>query len=261
VFLLEPEPTQFDLKFRLFGTHVRVHPMFWAVSGLLGERYLRGGERLGPFLSWIVCSFVSILLHEMGHVLAGRLFGSQGHIVLYSFGGLAIGSSELSKRWQRIVVYLSGPAAQLLLWALVMAAGIYYLPPLTPARLLNPTLLETVFEQLEWINLYWPLLNLMPIWPLDGGRVSREVLEWLMPRNGVSVSLGISFLLAALFAANSVMNATKHEPLIPYLYAGSWWSALFFGMFAFQNFSELQQIHASRNRSGDDHPWEQEDWR
>jgi stage IV sporulation protein FB len=259
VFLLEPEPTQFDLRFRLFGTHVRVHPMFWAVSGLLGEHYLRRGEGLGPFLAWIACSFVSILLHEMGHVLAGRLFGSQGHIVLYSFGGLAIGSSDLRNRWQRIVVYLAGPAIQLCLWAVVIAADTYYLSPAKPARI--PSLIETVLEQLEWINLYWPLLNLMPIWPLDGGRVSREVLEWLLPRNGVSISLGISFSLAALFAVNSVVNATKQEPLIPYLYAGGWWSALFFGMFAFQNFAELQQVHASRNRSGDDHPWERDDWR
>ena len=82
-----------------------------------------------------------------------------------------------------------------------------------------------------------------------------------MPRNGVSVSLGISLSIAALFAVNSAVNATKHEPLIPYLYAGSWWSAIFFGMFAVQNFQELQQIHAAR-RHWEDKPWEREDeWR
>src|SRR5207302_5403914 len=59
-------------------------------------------------LIWIACTFVSILIHELGHVFMGRLFGSHGHIVLYSFGGLAIGSSALRSRWQRIAVYFAG---------------------------------------------------------------------------------------------------------------------------------------------------------
>jgi len=194
VFLLEPAETQFDLKFWLFRTHVRVHPMFWAVSALLGEYFLK--VSLGAFFSWIVCCFVSVVIHELGHVLSGRLFGSQGHIVLYSFGGLAIGSSDLARRWQRIIVYLAGPAAQLIVWVLVIAFEWYCFPLF--ARNLSPEALKFVIVlivQLKFINLYWPILNLMPIWPLDGGRVSREVLDWLLPRNGISISLGISFSL------------------------------------------------------------------
>ena len=69
-----------------------------------------------PYLVlWIICVFVSILIHEMGHVLMGRLFGAEGHIVLYSFGGLAIGSKRLADRWQRIAVSFAGPLAQFIL--------------------------------------------------------------------------------------------------------------------------------------------------
>ena len=55
--------------------------------------------------------FVSILIHEFGHVWMGQAFGSRGHIVLYGFGGLAIGSNRLDSRWQRIAVSFAGPLA------------------------------------------------------------------------------------------------------------------------------------------------------
>jgi hypothetical protein len=46
--------------------------------------------------------FISILVHELSHVLMGQAFGAYGHIVLYGFGGLAVGSNQLNVRWQRV---------------------------------------------------------------------------------------------------------------------------------------------------------------
>src|SRR5262245_25627915 len=99
MFLIEPDRTSFDLNFRVLGTSVRVHPLFWLISALMGGDLLRLG--LEYLLLWVACVFVSILLHEFGHVLVGRLFGSNGSIVLYSLGGLAVGSNALASRWQR----------------------------------------------------------------------------------------------------------------------------------------------------------------
>src|SRR5205807_2354897 len=79
-------------------------------------------------LIWVACMFVSILVHELGHVIAGRLFGTNGHIVLYGFGGLAIGSSALTNRWKRIFVYFAGPLAGFILFGLVWAFAKYGLP-------------------------------------------------------------------------------------------------------------------------------------
>ena len=114
--LLEPNRTPYDLRWRMLGTDVRVHPLFWLVSAVLGWNWysMRGGG-IGYLLLWVFCCFVSVLLHEFGHVLVGRLFGSDGHIVLYSFGGLAVGSSDLRRRWQRVLVLFGGPGAQLVL--------------------------------------------------------------------------------------------------------------------------------------------------
>ncbi len=176
MFSQEPDPTPFDLNWRMFDVQVRVHPFFWLVAAFLGwGNFSRGGPR--AILLWIACVFVSILIHELGHVAVGRVFGAQGRILLYSFGGLAIGSSNLRKRWQRLLVYLAGPFIQL-----VFAAGIYVVIRAARGREgFAESAGAEMLVMLLVINLFWGLFNLLPIFPLDGGQVTREVCEALAP--------------------------------------------------------------------------------
>ncbi len=219
---------------------MRVHPMFWVVSAFLGWNVVSENNGLRLLLIWILCVFFSILLHELGHVFVGRFFGSRGHIVLYSFGGLAIGSKALANRWQRIAVSLAGPLIQLALWGVLYAALLY-----------DPDLLLIQFRPAQravlfllFINLYWPLLNLLPIWPLDGGQITRELFEWRAPFNGARASLWLSLITAGVLAVNSLL-AANDRPSIPYLPAGDMYTALLFGMLALNNYFELQQTPRS----------------
>src|ERR1022692_4609202 len=84
---LEPAPTWFDWNFRLFSASVRVSGWFWILPVLLG---VACASFLGPSCYFVAigCCFVSILLHEFGHVLAGRRFGTDSYIVLNGFGGV-----------------------------------------------------------------------------------------------------------------------------------------------------------------------------
>src|SRR5260370_9074727 len=122
--LLFPEPSRCDLNFMLRGIPVRVTPWFSLAQGALGMIFLipyliiatLDDPDAGPlgvmiFAVWIICAFVSILVHELGHVLVGRCFGSEGAIILTALGGLAPGSPDLPSRSPRIAVYLPGPAA------------------------------------------------------------------------------------------------------------------------------------------------------
>ncbi|HXG12508.1 MAG TPA: site-2 protease family protein [Gemmataceae bacterium] len=280
MFALEPERTQFDLNWRMFGIPVRVHPMFWLIAALLGWPVAQQG--LSFLLIWIGCVFVSILIHELGHVFAGRIFGAYGHIVLYSFGGLAIGSSNLPQRWQRVIVSFAGPLAGFILFGLILAAVLLSLPEDHPPLVVrfpwgwlwslarqmveagwNPLLVEAVLYLLE-INLFWGLLNLLPIWPLDGGKISRELLEYIIPSRGTLVALGLSGTLAALLAINS-LAAHFRRPFLPdFIPAGGLYSAFFFGMLALASF-QLYQAEADRRKrweSDEATPWEREhgDW-
>jgi Zn-dependent protease len=259
VFLAEPAPTPYDLRFRLLGVDVRVHPLFWLLTVLLGwSAYSREGGSLGFLAVWVACVFASILLHEFGHVLTGWVFGSKGHIVLYSFGGLAIGSSNLRLRWQRILVLLAGPGIQLLLWGAIWAY-VRFNPP-SFEQLFRPNLpqqyLWEVLNDLWQINLFWPILNLLPIFPLDGGQISREVCQAVSREGGTAFSLGLSMVCAGVLAVHAALG--EKSP-IPYLPRMGMYGAILFGMLAFASFQALQMENERRRhffRSDDDLPWE-----
>jgi stage IV sporulation protein FB len=269
---LEPTPTSYDLRWRMFGIPVRVHPMFWLVSLIMGSSVMEAGVHY--LLIWVGCLFVSILIHELGHVWMGQWFGSHGHIVLYGFGGLAIGSNHLDQRWQRVLVSLAGPAAGflflaalfLVLWIwepdafplyLVLALNDLGLPLDTLPRLggvlqrPDPLILFIV-GNLIFINLLWGLVNLLPIWPLDGGMISRDLCEAVSPRSGLTQSLGISLVVAGLLAIHCFLVVMGRQ-LFP-LRFGSPYSALLFAVLALQSFQLLQQIQAEQRRM-EDH-WE-----
>jgi Zn-dependent protease len=244
VYLFEPERTSFDLKFVIFGIHIRVHPMFWFITAVMGwnDRDMR------LTLLWIGVVFLSILIHELGHVLMGKVFGSFGHIVLYGFGGLAIGSSNLAKRWQRNLVYFAGPLAQFILLGVVI--GIWWLKDAQGAKF-SPYMSRTILY-LYYVNLVWPILNLLPIWPLDGGRISREAFQWILPTGGTAISLIFSATIAGFLAIHAICAANGH-PIIPFL-GGSMIMALFAAMFAISNLQELVTIRHHTRRT-----WEQEE--
>jgi stage IV sporulation protein FB len=278
MFLLEPAETAWDLRWRMFGIPVRVHPMFWLVAALMGNSALRAGVQF--LLIWIACVFVSILVHELGHVVMGIAFGSHGHIVLYSFGGLAVGSNRLDDRWKRILVCFAGPLAGFLFLGVVLLALWIENPAFFPRYMRNlvemfgipldehalqagpgplrvpNALMRYAVSNLIFINLLWGLVNLLPVWPLDGGQISRDTCEGASPRSGLQVSLGISMMTAGVLALDGLM-AHFDRPLLP-LGIGSLYTGIFFGLLAFQSFQLLQQAH-TQQRHWDDR-WDHRDW-
>jgi Zn-dependent protease len=198
--LAEPNRTPYDLSWEMFGIPVRIHPMFWLVAVVLGWNWTQPPLGLSYLFLWVLCTLVSILIHELGHVFMGQVFGARSEIVLWSFGGLAIGSLNVARPEQRIAVLLAGPGAGLLLYGLVKLVLVVAGPSLADYLDTPPNLVWAAFQMLLWMNLVWNVLNLVPIWPLDGGRVCGEVLMLAMGREGLKLSLVISIVLAALVA-------------------------------------------------------------
>ena len=110
--LTEPPLSQGDLHLRLFGIPVRVHPLFWVVTVIMG---LRGGDEKGTppaqLLIWVAIVFVSILVHELGHAFLQRRFGGRPWITLHGFGGLASCDDDDSSPRSQILIALAGPVA------------------------------------------------------------------------------------------------------------------------------------------------------
>ncbi len=269
--LTDSAPTAFDLRFRMLGTDVRIHPMFWVCSAFLGWSYVRApllpGNGMTDLALWIGCCFASILLHEFGHVFAIKAFGHDAHIVLHSFGGYAMPTGEARWRWQRIAVSAAGPAIQFALWGALVAAvwagalprpfafsTAGWLPPVTPEfREEGPTPGRALMAMLLSVNLYWPLFNLLPIWPLDGGQIAREVFLAFSRRSGVIASLWLSLVLAAGIAVNAFVDVKGVPYPLTYLPRGTF-VAVFFALFAFENFQAIQVENSMRRE-----PW-REDW-
>lgn len=243
--------TPFDLRWRMFGTDVRVHPLHWVMAAVLFWDFVNIG--IANLVAAIFCVFFSVLIHEFGHVVAFRWFGCRADVLLWGFGGLAIPDRSPARRWQRIVVSAAGPAAQFILFGLTVAAMRYALPRLVDAPPGVFSVLSTSLLVLWYVNLFWPILNLLPIWPLDGGHISREVLSGLSARNGKLLSLQISGAVAGVLAVNALLALSREggESLIPYAPVGTF-GAIFFGYFAVLSFQLYQEERAS-NQWIDDH--------
>jgi Zn-dependent protease len=198
--LAEPQQTPFDIDFHVAGVPVRISGLFWVGTALIGwgvcQSFARGDQReLLLYLAiWTTVVLFSILVHELGHALMYRRFGQDARIVLYHFGGLAIpdgwGRRRHLRPAERFVVSAAGPVAQLLLAAAivgVLRVGGYLAPfpissigealGLYEGRPFSSPYAWALVEFLLYVNVCWPLLNLMPVPPLDGGQMVREGME------------------------------------------------------------------------------------
>lgn len=241
-----PPPTRYDLRFSVAGIPVTVHPLFWLIALLLGSS---GDLFLIPV--WVGVIFLSILIHELGHALAFRRYGQGSQIVLHFAGGLTIpepvswgrGYANVSLTPnQQIFVSLAGPGAGFLLAGLVIAAVTIlggsvettwlfgFIPlPLNALLPFGGRVLAVVITLLLWVNIFWGLINLVPVYPLDGGHVTRYTLVQVDPVEGVRKSLWVSVIAGVLVA------------LVGLLFLRSLFMALLFGFLAFQSYQSLQR--------------------
>lgn len=250
--LAEPQPTSADLQFELAGIRVRVSPWFWLASTLLGfgtcQSFARGDQRalIGYLILWVGVVLVSILVHELGHALAFRFFGQPAHIVVYQFGGLAIpevwGRRILLRPLERLLVSAAGPLAQLLLAVLIIAAlkaGGWFVPFPIPSigralglyvgQEIDSQAIQAVLNFLLWVNIFWPLLNLVPVPPLDGGQIVREGLlaAGVMQAQGIAGMIGVGVGGGVAYWAY-----TRGEPFLGIMFAmlaASCWQSLSLG--------------------------------
>jgi len=196
------------LNFRIFDTPVQVQPWFWLITLLLGW-----SQDFATTAIWVVVVFFSILAHEFGHIAAYRLYGVPGAVLLYSWGGLAIPRREIRGTLARIVVAFAGPLAGFCVAALTVAVAMnrgvefqagfraFVIPSIVPVAY-SRSYWMVALSDLLFVNIYWGLVNLLPVSPLDGSHVSRAILQAMSPAHwkkpwallSAAVALGIAAL-------------------------------------------------------------------
>ena len=230
----EPAPTKADLRFQIFGIPVRVHPFFWVFGVLL---ILRSEPDLKVMLIWLAAMFVSILVHELGHAFMVRYYGGRPWITLLAMGGLCSYQPLRRGSLSNILISAAGPGAGFLLMAFVLAAAhgagysvqFFNMFGFIPAPYVHdkidgsPDLFQLI-TFLVFVNYFWGLVNLLPVYPLDGGHISRELFMLGNPHNGIKQSLWLSVFTSAgiaLFAITQ-LQAVFMGMMFGYLAYSSW---------------------------------------
>jgi Zn-dependent protease len=206
------------IRFTLFGIPVHVHPFFWITLALIGGGLNANSSeaifRLGLFL---LAGFISVLVHELGHALTARRFGAYTEIVLQAFGGYASYTGVRMSRTQTFLITAAGPAIQIALGALVWL--------LLPKMMgINPNMLYFL-SMLMVISIFWAVINLLPVLPLDGGQMLSAVLGPQRIRTTLWITIVVSLIAAVLF----------------YQAFGSFLFSIFLGFFAWQAWKSLQE--------------------
>jgi Zn-dependent protease/CBS domain-containing protein len=190
---------------RLAGIDIFVHFTFLILLGFIGlGGYLRTGDPVVGLVGvgMIAAVFGIIVLHEMGHALAARYYGiPTKDITLLPIGGVARLQRMPEKPAQELVVALAGPAVNVVL-AVFFGAVLFlrgaFAPP-DPGEAL--TFRMGVLEQLFLVNVGLVLFNMLPAFPMDGGRVLRALLAMrLGARRATDVAAVIGKGMAVLFA-------------------------------------------------------------
>ena len=141
-------------------------------------------------LIWMGIIFFSVLFHEFGHALTALFFKQEARIQLIALGGVSMFDGPKLKFWQQFLITLNGPLFGFLIF---LGATILLQFNVSP-------LVFKILKATQVANLFWTIVNLLPVLPLDGGQLLRIVLEGFFGVRGFKAAL----LIGAITAISTV---------------------------------------------------------
>ncbi len=179
------------------GTLIRVHVTFFLLLAWVGgSAWIAGGAPAAlDSVVFILLLFACVVLHELGHVLAARRYGVQTpDITLLPIGGVARLERIPEKPSQEFVIAIAGPLVNVVIAAilLVILGGVL---PADSLELDNPAV--NLIARLAGANIFLVVFNLIPAFPMDGGRILRAALaHWLGYTQGTRIAATVGQVLA-----------------------------------------------------------------
>ncbi len=197
--------------FNLFGIPVRLH--FTFVLLLVFLLFIGVGDRQSGAMTalYVVALFASVLLHEVGHTLVAKHYGIRTlEIVMYPIGGVSRPERQPATR-QELWIALAGPMVNFLIAGALIAWMYAHQGFLAFRELAEPTD-ANLAERIALGNLVLGVFNLLPAYPMDGGRILRSLLARYRPeeeatRMAASAGQSLAFLmgLAGLLWGNYIL--------------------------------------------------------
>lgn len=210
------------VRFKILGFDVDVQPAFFMLLGIYLLFGLRDGRPLWTIASFCAVVFVSIVIHELGHAtMARRLKVRVYQVALHGFGGHVLHAQTRPR--SSLLISLAGPGVEL-------AVGLPVMLVWWSGLITNPAV-NTVMWQWVWVNVFWALVNLLPMRPLDGGQALAAWLEmrWGSERRALRVASQVGTGVGGAFAVLGFLTSSMFVFLI-----GAW--------SAWTNYQTLQQV-------------------
>jgi stage IV sporulation protein FB len=200
---------------RILGTDVKVHFTFvlLLVYLYLSVRGAQGAEAALAIVVYFLALFSCVLLHEFGHILMARRFGIRTpDVILLPIGGVARLERLAEEPRQEFLIALAGPAVTLaialILGLSLQGTGIPLIWPWAGTEIQDATLWQALFST----NVALLLFNLLPAYPMDGGRVLRSVLAvriGMVRATRVAASVGQGLAMVA-----GVYGLVRGQPIL-----------------------------------------------
>ncbi len=192
---------------RYFGINVRLHFTFLIYAFYRVQEY----HNVAIGLAFVAVLYLCILLHEFGHALAARWCdGDATDILLWPLGGLAFVRPPFNPT-AHLITTVAGPFVTLVLW-LALGAGAAALGRFET----EPSLAQSFLWALSGYNLFLLLFNLIPAFPMDGGRILRDTLwHWMSAEKATGIAVWVSRVVAALGAVYAIMAGQMFLLLFP----------------------------------------------
>ena len=210
------------------GIGIYVH---WTMSLLLGAvfvLYLYLGASVSAALAGLMLVatlFGCVIIHELGHALTAKHFGiGTLDITMYPIGGVARLEGIPREPRQELLIAIAGPAMNLIIAAVLLVVNIATGRPLTPSPFVESE--PNVLGMLMWMNLALVGFNMLPAFPMDGGRVLRAGLATkLSYKNATRIASYVGQAMAILFGIVAIVPVPFFTSFNPIL--------LFIGIFVF----------------------------
>jgi Zn-dependent protease len=197
--------------FSLFGTPFRLHFSFILLATVVVVKDLAGHQTTSTYTLFLVGMLASVLLHEVAHALvANRLRVRTLEVVMFPIGGLPRMERTL-KPAEEIWISISGPLVNAIIAGALFAylAGTHQAAVIKPGDLMQPNDVN-LLGLLAFGNLLLVGMNLLPAFPMDGGRILRALLTYVRPEDEatriaawmgrmLAISMGLYGLLASQF--------------------------------------------------------------
>src|SRR5499433_467928 len=159
------------------GTAIRIHVTFLLfLAWIFGVSYVSGGAAAAwSGLLFMLLLFLCVLLHEFGHIFTARAFGvPTPYVTLLPIGGVAQLERIPEEPWEEFLIAIAGPMVNVVIAIALVFLFDAHLRPSAAAAVDN--LRIPLVDRLAAVNLFLALFNMIPAFPMDGGRVLRALL-------------------------------------------------------------------------------------